>query len=478
MILVAFFLLLTNEYLLFNLDETIRHISHDYASYNIDNNIFSFTYKDLDMDVERVGIVAKDSIFVLPESNSSVSIRPKSIIYQGNYKTIFISNNELNDKFDNKLMMCDYESFSCEVLTSKVTDKHYGAYSNDFYEVVKIKNDLMVLFTSYNGLKLKYVRIDEYGEKEFGEFSTGRIADVAVDENHIYLSIIDSRIDTNIANHAYQGLFLDVYDIQNMTLQYTQRIQYGLDYHVQSATIELLDDRAFLFYTQDEDKDQFSFFPDVIYMRVFDIQTNTVSERFRLFNSWRIDGISGITQIESFQDENSVHVLFGFNQRRHTPHELYLIEVNKRDLHFSEPAMVLSDTREGFDYSINDNMLNIYFARMSVDRLSTNIYRKEVELREVEFEYDLASKIVIQTNYPNPFNSSTTLKFSLYESQNIDLEVYDNNGRIVYHNHLGNLPKGNHLQQITLPQNLSTGMYIYRLRSQNHSADGQVFLVK
>ena len=46
-------------------------------------------------------------------------------------------------------------------------------------------------------------------------------------------------------------------------------------------------------------------------------------------------------------------------------------------------------------------------------------------------EYDnvLPELFTLYRNYPNPFNGSTTIKFQLFSSQKVKLEIYDNKGQ-------------------------------------------------
>jgi hypothetical protein len=66
-------------------------------------------------------------------------------------------------------------------------------------------------------------------------------------------------------------------------------------------------------------------------------------------------------------------------------------------------------------------------------------------------------------NYPNPFNPSTTIRYSLPEASMVTLEVYDVLGRQVATQQLGVMQPG--LQQASFSAfNLSSGMYVYRLQ--------------
>ena len=81
-------------------------------------------------------------------------------------------------------------------------------------------------------------------------------------------------------------------------------------------------------------------------------------------------------------------------------------------------------------------------------------------------------------NYPNPFNPSTTIKFSLPQTVDVTLEVYDILGRIVYLQNLGIRQAG--IQQVTFDASrFASGVYNYRLRTAaNQVVVGRMMLLK
>lgn len=68
----------------------------------------------------------------------------------------------------------------------------------------------------------------------------------------------------------------------------------------------------------------------------------------------------------------------------------------------------------------------------------------------------------IHANYPNPFSSSTTLPFTLEESGEVMLNVYDIGGRRIFQKNLGTLPAGFYQEKL-MSEMLSSGIYIYEL---------------
>ncbi len=78
----------------------------------------------------------------------------------------------------------------------------------------------------------------------------------------------------------------------------------------------------------------------------------------------------------------------------------------------------------------------------------------------------------LNQNYPNPFNPSTVISYQLPSNSRVSLKIYDILGREVATLVDGYQTAGVHQAQFNA-QNLSSGVYLYRL-----SAPGQDFVKK
>ena len=88
----------------------------------------------------------------------------------------------------------------------------------------------------------------------------------------------------------------------------------------------------------------------------------------------------------------------------------------------------------------------------------------------------------IMGNYPNPFNPTTNINFTVDHISEIDLSIYNLDGSLVRSFSLGNLQPGNHSvswdgKDYSLGQ-VPSGIYIYRLQSEHHSGTGKMTLLK
>jgi hypothetical protein len=69
-------------------------------------------------------------------------------------------------------------------------------------------------------------------------------------------------------------------------------------------------------------------------------------------------------------------------------------------------------------------------------------------------------------NYPNPFNPVTTISYALPQASNVELNVYNLNGKLVQSLVNGRLGKGMHKAEFS-GADLTSGMYIYNLKVDN-----------
>jgi hypothetical protein len=88
----------------------------------------------------------------------------------------------------------------------------------------------------------------------------------------------------------------------------------------------------------------------------------------------------------------------------------------------------------------------------------------------------------LDQNYPNPFNAGTIIPFSLNQSGDVELVVYDILGRTVRRLAAGFYDQGSHVVAFDGRDEhgapLSSGVYLYRLTGPNVSQTRKMVLVK
>ena len=80
-------------------------------------------------------------------------------------------------------------------------------------------------------------------------------------------------------------------------------------------------------------------------------------------------------------------------------------------------------------------------------------------------------------NYPNPFNPSTTIKFALPAKMNLTLSVYNTLGEKVTEIFKGEMEEGYH-EMMFNASGLSSGIYFYKIESENFNSTKKMILMK
>ena len=98
-------------------------------------------------------------------------------------------------------------------------------------------------------------------------------------------------------------------------------------------------------------------------------------------------------------------------------------------------------------------------------------------LTHSEAEADLPEALTLAPNYPNPFNPTTTIRFGLPQAETVQLEVFDLLGQRVAVLADGPHPAGYHEVRWHALR-MSSGVYIYVLRTGSQTRTGRMLLVK
>jgi len=85
---------------------------------------------------------------------------------------------------------------------------------------------------------------------------------------------------------------------------------------------------------------------------------------------------------------------------------------------------------------------------------------------------------VLEQNYPNPFNPTTTIKFALAETQNAELKIYDVIGNEVATLFNGIADGANVYEAEFNATSLSSGIYFYRLATEQKVENRKMLLIK
>ncbi|MDP8206983.1 MAG: PKD domain-containing protein [Candidatus Electryonea clarkiae] len=171
-------------------------------------------------------------------------------------------------------------------------------------------------------------------------------------------------------------------------------------------------------------------------------------------NNWYIDRFT--------PDENGVSI---FNESTYADVAVQLSDgdYGQKTICFSYALAELTDgdssnTRENLMYRISE------FFEIDVNKVD-------------DISGSIPLKFELHSNYPNPFNPATSIRFDLPESGKVSLIVFDLLGREVSRLVDSSMPAGAHFvqwdSQNSSGSNLASGLYFYRLNSE--SVSGKYF---
>lgn len=134
------------------------------------------------------------------------------------------------------------------------------------------------------------------------------------------------------------------------------------------------------------------------------------------------------------------------------------------------------------DYDANLNLYNVSFYGWSVEKRIFSGDLPNVELTIVTDVEQISSQIPeefkLSENYPNPFNPSTTIEFSLNDAADVSLDIYTITGE-----HVATLVNGKHYKagvyEVSFnAENLASGTYIYSLTKGDQQISKKMTLIK
>lgn len=116
------------------------------------------------------------------------------------------------------------------------------------------------------------------------------------------------------------------------------------------------------------------------------------------------------------------------------------------------------------------------------DNVATTIFEFQVEVTGVEDEVNIPEDFVLHQNFPNPFNSSTTIRYTLAISGTVEINIYDVTGRFIRNLVSGFSAQGSHSVvwdgKNASGSDVSSGIYFYQLRAADFNFVKRMQLIK
>lgn len=201
----------------------------------------------------------------------------------------------------------------------------------------------------------------------------------------------------------------------------------------------------------------------------------SIVDGIHISNNWDVTVPVELTSFSAAAVNNSVRL--SWSTATETNNQGFVVEKSANKANWSKIAFVAGsgNSSKPLNYSYLDNSsLNgkNYYRLKQLDNSGSFEYSKVIEVNvNSPKEYKLFA------NYPNPFNPSTKIAFSLAESQVVKLRVFNMLGQEVKILLNSKMDAGRH--EITFNAgSLTSGVYIYKLEAGNFVQTKTMMLVK
>lgn len=129
--------------------------------------------------------------------------------------------------------------------------------------------------------------------------------------------------------------------------------------------------------------------------------------------------------------------------------------------------------QQAYSYSINKTESRKSFYRLKqIDYNGTFEYSSTIEVEGIA-----PSKFVLEQNFPNPFNPSTKISFTMPTESNVKIIVYNLIGQKVAEVVNSKFSAGNHSVDFN-GSDLSSGIYLYKIEAANFTSTKKMQLIK
>ncbi len=182
-----------------------------------------------------------------------------------------------------------------------------------------------------------------------------------------------------------------------------------------------------------------------------------------------------LTTFSADVDENSISLKW--STATETNNKGFGIQKSKDGINFLDAAFVsgFGTTTKTHNYTYVDKSV---FSGANYYRLKQIDYTGQYKYSKViEITYSLPLEFSLSQNFPNPFNPTTTIAYTVPKTSLVTIKVYDILGKEVADLVNRELTAGNYKIQFN-ENNLTSGIYFYELRAGNFSSIKKMILLK
>ena len=149
----------------------------------------------------------------------------------------------------------------------------------------------------------------------------------------------------------------------------------------------------------------------------------------------------------------------------------------------NEPLTEIPIASEDYTDTLTSSGTYVYSVRAvyTIGLSETISIEVEITVSDID-EVTPINKTFLKGNYPNPFNPETTIQFDLVKDSEISIEIYNIKGQKVRTLFSGQMNRGSHTKiwngTDDHGQNVSSGIYFYRLIADDVTSTRRMVLMK
>ena len=193
--------------------------------------------------------------------------------------------------------------------------------------------------------------------------------------------------------------------------------------------------------------------------------------------NFTIQGVIPVELVSFTHEINELGVLLKWKTATETNNAGFSIERSKDNENYSEIGFIggRGTTTEPQAYSFIDDKVEsgkYYYRLKQIDYDGKYAY-----VGEILVDVGAPSKYVLEQNFPNPFNPSTVIKFSVPEKTNVLLKVFNTLGQEISEIVNSEFDAGVHQIEFN-SSNLTSGVYYYKMETEKFSQIRKMVVVK
>lgn len=216
-----------------------------------------------------------------------------------------------------------------------------------------------------------------------------------------------------------------------------------------------------------------------------------------LYQEWKqyewVDLIRGLGTYENDENPNPIEWLtqINFNGWINLELETFTYDEGDKLIEFLEQIWEdedwLNQMNIFYSYDENENLMEEIHKIWTEDEIwedhlrYTHNYEEITSIEKSDIK-NSPHKIYLATNYPNPFNPETTISFEISHTSGVRLAIYDASGKLIKTLIDDKVDPGYHSViwdgRDEMGKDMASGVYLYRLTSNNFNQTKQMLLVK